>query len=392
MAMDLKKVMEQASAAISGGRNTFSYPLLYPGVGSTKVKLLHNIKAGVTMRLITRHPIPYRDNKGQQRRRNVPCMRTWGRDQECPICRALENIKNATGAELGFSRAITRGIAFAQFISSTAPLPQPMNGGAGIQPNSVVLFMFPWTVYEGISNIIAQAGNDMDKIRELVAINEGRAFDIIHSSDNKYNVNLDIYGMYRTCGAEKDFEQFLTNLENLNDQILPAAGPTEEMIHQIMNTAKELEATYIKTSPTAPASGMSPMGYAQQYQAVAPQQPQFQPQPQPQFQPQVQAPVAPPQPQPQVVAPTSQPIIPTETPMASVPPMATPPAAPVAPAPAPATAAPAAAPAVPANAGQPPCFGGYHKEKDPETCAMCSVELLCAKASGASVTDADIPF
>ena len=383
--MDLKKVMEQASAAISRNGNSFSYPLLYPGIGSTKVKLLHNVKAGVVMRLITRHPIPYRDNKGQNRRKNVPCMRTWGRDQECPICRALENIKNVTGTELGFSRAVTRGIAFAQFVSSTAPLPQPMNGQVGIQPNSVVLFMFPWTVYDGISNIIAQAGNDAEKVRELVAINEGRAFDIIHSNDNKYSVNLDIYGQYRTCGSEEEFEQFLMNLENLNDQVLPAAGPTDEIIHTIMNTAKELEATYIRTSPSVSMSGMqTPMSYAQQYQQQAAPSPQPTP-----YTPPVApapAPMAASAPQPQM-SQASQPIAPPTAapmpdspvpPMASVPPVATPPAQ------------PQAAPAPTATAGKPPCFGGYHKEKDAETCAMCSMELLCAKESGASVTD--VPF
>lgn len=247
MGFDLASVMSQAKSAVdgggSGGGGSYKYRLLYPGVGTTKVKMLFNPASNMLMRLINRHT--YSDDK-------VPCLRTIGK--ECPICKAIEDVKNAADIDLGKYRSIARGIAFAQFLEANYEV-------QNISKGDVVLLMFPWTVYQQISQQIDDNKNKPENLEKMMASNTGFAFNITHSPDHKYNTQIDAFSQYTTCESDEEFNNLLMGLETLNEQMVPS-NFTEPMLHDIRDVAAEIRSKYLNApgvAPSTPTSIMSGM-------------------------------------------------------------------------------------------------------------------------------------
>ena len=246
MPFDLSAVTAQAqrvSGSSEGNENeqrSYKYPLVYPGSpGTLQVKLLFNPKAGTVSRLVNNHKI---DGV------NVPCMRTW--DQECPICKALQDIKNATGDEHSQLRSTTRALSIAQIAGDNYPLPENVHKG------DIVLLMYPWTVYRDIQQIIGQARNQ-EELAALVASNEGMVFNINHGTDNRYSTQTDPFARYKTCNTDEEFEALLNGLESLNEQYRPSA-PTEDQLNTTNAAAKELRDTFLAQNMNTPQYAPQP--------------------------------------------------------------------------------------------------------------------------------------
>lgn len=282
MSFDLSKVMEQAKESVKesnqgGNNNNFRYPLVYPQQGKLTVQILFNPKSNTAIRKIIRHRI-----NGKQ----VPCLRTYG--QECPIDKALDNIKNATGQDLwgkyGFK---VRGIAYAQYVSSDYKITVGRDNEE-LKPKSIILLMVPNTVYNAINSSLVNAGSD--GLMKIVASNEGMPFVIQRGSDNRYTAQLDPFNKNQAYSDQQTFENALNELPNLNEAMMPEKA-TEEVRLNITAVAKELEAKYLSGINMSNPNGFKPAqgGFNNQNQQSAPtQQPTSNP-----FANQQQAPQAP---------------------------------------------------------------------------------------------------
>lgn len=433
MPFDLSAVTAQASKVAQSnengeGQRDFKYKLLYPGsVGTLQVKLLFNPKTNMVSRLVNNHKI---NNV------NIPCMRTW--EQDCPICAALREIKNATGDDHPQLRSVTRAISLAQPVNDNYPLPD------GVHAGDIVLLMYPWTVYKDIQQIINQAHSPQE-LTMLVASNEGMVFNITHGPDNRYSTQIDPFARYKTCQTDEEFEVLLNGLDSL-DELYRPSSPTEEQMNTIGQAADELRKTFLRPNMAPQGQGAPAVQQQTSFYTGGGMQGQPQVQPQPNqwggqqspmpnvgpgtFQPQAQAPspqqprvgyqtqfgqpsptgdpdipfstgaTAPAQQQPVTPAPSAAPSpaaqmgfqVPAgntgfQSPMNSVvtapAPTATP--APAQTVPAPATPAPAAtAPTDTMSGLKPECFS-HHGDPNinPDQCAICGFEFECLEKSPA---------
>lgn len=358
-----QQVSDQGSGSSSGSRD-FRYPLVYPGApGTLQVKLLFNPKAGTVSRLINNHKI-----NGV----NVPCMRTW--DQECPICKALQDIKNATGDDHPQLRSTTRALSLVQIAGDGYPLPE------GVKKGDIVLLMYPWTVYKDIQQIIGQA-RSQEELATLVASNEGMVFNINHGTDNRYTTQTDPFARFTTCQSEEEFEALLNGLESLNEQYRPSA-PTEDQMNAVNDAAQELRTTFLSQNMGTP-----------QYAPQPAPAPQVAFGGQPSANPTMNAPTpfqgfsqpnmsVPPAPAPQPSNPAPNPPVTAAQMGFQVPNNPTPPApvmnsvaAPVAPAQS-ASVAPTTTETM--TDGKPECFGQHDNgTRNPDQCALCGFEFDC---------------
>ena len=362
MPFDLSAVTTQAQNVPDFGNSnneseqrTYKYPLVYPGQpGILKVKLLFNPKAGTVSRLVNNHKI----NKGAK----VPCMRTW--DQECPICKALKDIENATGTEHSSLRSFSRAISFAQIVNDDYPLDNAKKG-------DIVLLMYPWTVYRDIQQIIKQA-RTQEELTALVASNEGYVFNINHGNDNRYSTQIDPFTRHRTCDTDEEFEELLNGLDSLNEQYRPSA-PTESQLNRINEVAKELRDTFLAPNMNTPqyapqpvptpqvAFGGQPLGNPQM-NAQTPNQTVYQANPSPTYS----------------VPPATQPTSPTAAQMGFQVPINPTPPTPVMNS---TTAISSPTQSVPVDttaSGHPECFGLKESGQiNPDQCALCGFEFEC---------------
>lgn len=259
---DVMKEAQKTGGESTGGGGDYKQQLLYPGIGTTTVKLFFNPKSNSVKRQISRHQIG--DSK-------VPCLRMYG--QECPICKALDDSEHARGIDLGRLKGKTRGLSYAQFVKADHAISDK------IKPNDTVLFMYPWTVFKEISNIIAQATNG-EQIAKLMASNDGFTINIVRGRDNKYSAQIDAFSTHRSFATDQEFENALNGLDDLNTAILPAA-PDEAMLTLVKQTADEIRSQYMgqhqpqyaQTPGAQDPQGLGAFGNPFQQ---SPQQPQYQ--------------------------------------------------------------------------------------------------------------------
>ena len=236
MAFDLSSVVKQANDAIMAGEPKGSkYPIFYPGVGTSVVKLLFNPKSNSLFRLINRHE--WMDKQ------KVTCLKTFGKDVECPICKAIQDVKNAKGIDLARHKSKVRGLAFAQLIS----VDYPLTGKYSPSEGDIVLFMFPWTVYTALSQVVAEAQSDETQLEQLIASNEGYGFSIRHTEDNKYTTMPNVFKKYKTCPSDEKFVELLENLDSLNDLIVPSGldSMSEDQMNKVKKVANEITMKYL---------------------------------------------------------------------------------------------------------------------------------------------------
>lgn len=324
------QAVEQAENAGQGGSSAnYAYPLVYPQKGHTiTLRPLFNPASGQIVRLVNRHE-------------KVACYRTY--NIECPICKVQQQVKDMTGQDpFGRDkRSKSRGICFAQYISSTNQIDKGGNRGV-LQPGEIILFMFPWSVYSQINAIIqgvAQTPTGMDQAFSHATT--GMFLQISVSSDFKYTT---VPVPYMTFGqqSDDDFMKMLEGMESLTEQVLPSSI-TEDVDKQVKEYADAIYRQYV--APRTPAGVVPP---AQAPAPMTQQAPMYQ----------------------QPAQPTVQPTYPpaTTTP-AQVP------YAPPATISAPAVPVPQAQTPASSTSTRPACYGD-HQANDPK-CICCPYEVEC---------------
>ena len=245
----------QAALGQNSGEKTpqYTYPLVYPSAGqSIVVRLLFNPASGQIIRLVNRHE-------------KTACYRTYG--TECPICKVMQQVKDATGQDpFGRQKASrSRGLAFAQYVSSTQPI-EKGNGRGTIQPGDLILFMFPWSVYSQINNIIAsiaQTPTGMDQA--FGHAQTGLFIQVSVTPDFKYTTTPNTYMMSPVSQTDEDFLKMLDGMESLYEQVLPSKI-TEEVDKQVKEYTDAIYRQYI--APRVPNAGVpvatAPQNYGQQ--------------------------------------------------------------------------------------------------------------------------------
>ena len=348
MSFDLTQVMQNAAKVAeqsSGDKNQFQHKLVYPQDGTLKVRLIFNQPSGLVMRKIERHKV---NNK------QVACLQQYG--QECPVCKALNDINNAKGVDLWQFNRNTRGIAYAEYVDSDYKWNDPKyHPKAG----EIVLLMFPWTIYSELNKLITAAG---DHLYSLIASNVGGVFNIKRwreGNQTKYRAEIDPYDHnHRTCDRDEDYEKLITESPSLNERFIPI-----EMDEATLNAAKlaaeELTRDYLSPAVVQPNLG----------QPASPISQGFNPQP--------TTPQATTAPQ-QYTDPTTgityvlqgNQYVPVNSNPTPAPPLAPTPTAPSQPS------------ALPPNitSNQPACYG-KHGSVDANQCLVCPSEVTCVDAS-----------
>lgn len=270
MGYDFASVINQANAAMAGSFNGSPeqrYSVLYPDVGRTVVKLLFCPKSNNLLRQFKRHTC-------SDDRTKVMCLRSFNGKgyKDCPICKTLDDVKNARGIDLYKYVAKTRGICYAHYISATKPSDR-------IQPGSIVLLMFPWTVYRAIQETVSTYAGQPDNLEKLIASNKGPAFIISRATDNRYTVQVDAMNIYSTCNNDEEFTQLLESLPPLENCIVHDP-PTDEETNNMNSFANELKQKFLLNEPVG-IQGIAQIaqnqlagGYGQPYAGMG-QQPQM---------------------------------------------------------------------------------------------------------------------
>lgn len=228
-----KEVADQQQSGSNGGRG--GYRLVYPGTGTLKVKLLYNPKSNLVARQVKRHKV---ENT------NYICLSMYGHD--CPICKTVDSIKNATGADLWKYNAKVRGISYAQYVGSDRYTWDSSNKEP--QVGEIILLMYPWTVYQDINRIISSAGTQADK---LIACNEGKVVNIMRwreNSQEKYKCEVDPFAAdFKSAATEEEFEAMLNNLPDLNEAVAPATA-NQDTFKYANDAAETLSREYLRNS------------------------------------------------------------------------------------------------------------------------------------------------
>lgn len=338
MPYDFTAAVSAAQAVVDSQENkgegsSYTYPLLYPPKGNTiVVRPLFNPASGQIVRLINRHE-------------KVPCYRTY--NIECPICKVMQEVKDMTGQDpFGRTKASkSRGLAFAQFISSTVPVDKGGNRG-NFTPGEIVLLMFPWTVYTQINTsiqAIAQTPTGMDQA--FSHADSGFYIQINVDNNFKYTTTQVPYMTFPSGKTDEEFTQMLENMESLNEQVVPSTI-TEEVDKQVKEYADAIHRQYI--APRVPNQGV-PQGTAPVNYGSSAQTP-----PVPSYT-------------------TATPTIPSTPSTPQAPPVGV--SQPVAP----------QAPPAPQQVGSNPACFGKHVQGSPQ-CITCPVEAMCMSPAD------DIPF
>lgn len=369
---DLSSVLAQAAQVTQQQEDNSSggMKLIYPQQGTLKVRLLYNNAAGVVMRKFERHTI----NK-----QKITCLQNYGMD--CPVCKMIENIQNATGADLWQLKRTTRGIAYAEYVDSDYKWDDPNNAP---KKGEIVILMFPWTIYTDLNRLISSAGQN---IYNLIASNIGGVFKISRWSENKqvkYRAEIDPFDQqHKTCASEEEFQKLLMELPSLNEKFVPVE-PSDTIIKAAQSMADELNKEYLAPRVQQPSFGQAGMNLNAMAGAVVGGM----------SSPVVNTPTPPPAVNPNVytdpntgavydlinnqwVLRQSVPTPPAPPVMPPVPQVPNVPSAP----PVPPMSTPA--PQSSAPAGSPACFGKHGtSEVNPNSCLLCPSEGQCKSASG----------
>lgn len=238
-----KAVVERSSG--SQASSDYKYPLVYPQPGSViVVRPLFNPASGQILRLINRHE-------------KVACYRTY--NMECPICKVQQSVIDMSGQD-PFGRqksSKSRGLCFAQFISSTVPL--KTGSGANerdIAQGETILFMFPWSVYQQINAMIQGIGQTPTGMDQAFCHSQSGLFvQVTVSNDGKYTYTTTQipYMTFPNNKTDEEFMQYLDGMESLYEQVLPSTI-TEEVSKQVTEYENEIYKQYI--APRVPNVGV----------------------------------------------------------------------------------------------------------------------------------------
>lgn len=240
---DLSKVLENAQSVTEKSVGNSDLPrILYPGEGSISVRLLFNPSSNSVMRLIRRH----KTDKNEK----IICASQYHED--CPLCKAIENINSMTGNDLWTLKSRVTGIAYAQYISCS----QGYDWGSYGAPKEgdLVVLMFPWSLYKELSGIIQRAG---EHASELLTTAQGRVITITRGKDGSrvsYKAEIDAFApLYESRSSQEEFDNWLVSMGNLNSVIVPETMPSD-LPMKLQIEADSLMARYTKASHIFPVA------------------------------------------------------------------------------------------------------------------------------------------
>lgn len=242
---DLSSVLAQANKvkadSENGGGGGSNEKLIYPQVGTLKVRLLFNPKSQVVIRKFERHTI--NTNK-------VACLKQYG--EECPICKIISDIENAKGLDFWKYKRTIRGIGYAEYISDTYHWDNPNDKP---QPGELILLMFPWTIYQDLNRIMSNAGPNLGSV---VASNVGSVIVIerfVQNGQTKYSASIDAFDMnHQTRPSDQEYNDLLMSLDDLNDKYVPQTL-TDSLVSKAREVAEQLSKEYLNPVNTGIQEG-----------------------------------------------------------------------------------------------------------------------------------------
>ena len=233
--MFLEQEKEKASNRANKDGNNSQYPIVYPGAlgGKLKLKLLWNLKSNTVIKQIERHP-----GFGNNGNTKVPCLKKYG--VACPICDIINKVEDEQGqnsnVKLKYGSKL-QSIAFAQLIDyNEAYTDMPERG-------SIVLFMFPYTIYSQIMTKMNEAGANS---KVLCATNEGRTLDIdtaLTRSASMYSVSISPFGTVKSFETDAEYDELLKSLPDLADTVTPREL-NENLMNRVNAAADTIKAEY----------------------------------------------------------------------------------------------------------------------------------------------------
>lgn len=244
---DLSKVLENAQSVTEKSAGNSDLPrILYPGDGSISVRLLFNPSSNSVMRLIRRH----KTDKNEK----IICASQYHED--CPLCKAIENINSMTGNDLWTLKSKVTGIAYAQYVSCS----QGYDWGSYGAPKEgdLVVLMFPWSLYKELSGIIQRSG---EHANELLTTAQGRVITITRGKDGSrisYKAEINAFApLYESRSSQEEFDNWLVSMDNLNSVIVPETMPSD-LLMKLQIEADSLMARYTKASHIFPGTASIP--------------------------------------------------------------------------------------------------------------------------------------
>jgi hypothetical protein len=222
------------------------YKIFYPSDnGKFLLKLLFNVQSQTVQRKIIRHS-------------KVPCLQMYGED--CPVCNAIENIINVKGKKTGIENKYgykVRGICYAKIIDHQINY-RYFNKPDGPQVGDVILFMYPITIYKGITKIFMDAG---EHLASLVSENDGLLVEVERSQKAggfpEYSINVYPYGKVKVFKDQPDrsgddqFLDLLAELPNINNAVVPHM-PDAETRDKVRALAETIVQEYLKGNAVNP--------------------------------------------------------------------------------------------------------------------------------------------
>lgn len=226
---------EQERAKRGGNKEGSNYPIVYPGVpgGSLTIKLLWNMKSGTVIRQIQRH-----GGFGDKGRQKIPCLSKYG--IECPICNKIKEIEDKLGESCGVKNkysAKTQSIAYAQLIDYNDSYKEMPEKG------SIILFMFPYTIYKQIMTQLNQFGQDS---KNLISTNSGKPFIIntaLAQGPNMYSVTVHPFNTIQSFETDEEYFKCLNDLPDLMDTLVPK-DVNEDLMNRVNAAVDTLNAEY----------------------------------------------------------------------------------------------------------------------------------------------------
>lgn len=223
--------------------NGSKYPLIYPMVpgGQLTIKLLWNMKSNTVIRQISRH-----GGFGEKGFTKIPCLTKYG--VTCPICEKIKEIEDKLGSNCGVGtkhKAKNQSIAYAQLIDyNDAYKDMPKKG-------SIILFMFPYTIYKQIMTQLNQFGQDS---KSLIATNSGKPFIITtdaKQSASMYSVTVHPFNTINSFETDDEYFNCLNELPDLMETLAPKE--VNDNLMKLVNTAVDtLNAEYLGIPSDAP--------------------------------------------------------------------------------------------------------------------------------------------
>lgn len=233
---DFQKVLDKANQVKvenenAGNGSGFAH-YIEPCMGKTKVRLLYNPKSGEVLRKVQRHWDTVQNTY-------VPCLKMYG--ESCPLCDVANEADKAGKGDWKLNPQ-TKGLAYVQVVHMDE-YPEK-----GLKANDIGLFKFPKTVYDGLNNVLLNAG---ENVGSLIADPTGYSVIIDRTgkgTDTKYSVMTDPFGKIVTAKTEEEMKTILEGLDDLNEVDFPTA-PTDEIRRAVKVAADARRKEYGLATP-----------------------------------------------------------------------------------------------------------------------------------------------